>query len=251
MNNNQNYYSVIPSFIIADSNLTANAKLLYAVISSLCNQNATCWATNAYFAEIFKTTDVSVSKWIRELIENKYIVSEVLKDENGTRRNIKLDFMTVQKKFGTGIKKKGDGCKEKFKQNNIIEYSINPVNCLNTSLSIKKSKPKKEKPKDFDEVSSYFRDKCTGLFTSEYTNEIATDFYEFYESKGWLVGKSTMKNWQMAANRWIRSSISNEKSVGIERYGKDKNVSYKQKETAKKGITDEEWEQIASGEGLK
>lgn len=40
---------------------------------------------------------------------------------------------------------------------------------------------------------------------------MAEDFFDFYESKGWLVGKSPMKKWEAAANRWIRQ---NKKTVG-------------------------------------
>lgn len=31
----------------------------------------------------------------------------------------------------------------------------------------------------------------------------ANSFVDYYESKGWLVGKSPMKNWQAAARRWV------------------------------------------------
>lgn len=30
------------------------------------------------------------------------------------------------------------------------------------------------------------------------------DFCDFYESKGWLVGKAKMKNWQAACRTWAR-----------------------------------------------
>lgn len=43
--------------------------------------------------------------------------------------------------------------------------------------------------------------------------EMAMDFWEFYESKGWMVGKSKMKKWQMAASRWIRAR-EKESSLG-------------------------------------
>jgi uncharacterized protein YdaU (DUF1376 family) len=31
----------------------------------------------------------------------------------------------------------------------------------------------------------------------------ANSFVDYYESKGWLVGKTPMKNWQAAARRWV------------------------------------------------
>lgn len=33
---------------------------------------------------------------------------------------------------------------------------------------------------------------------------MAVEFYEFYESNGWMVGKNPMRNWKMAFNGWMR-----------------------------------------------
>ena len=52
------------------------------------------------------------------------------------------------------------------------------------------------------------------------------EFFNFYESKGWLVGKSKMKDWQAAVRTW-------------ERYKKPKNITKpmtdKQKDSQAKG----------------
>jgi len=34
----------------------------------------------------------------------------------------------------------------------------------------------------------------------------ASSFVNFYESKGWMVGKNKMKSWQAAARNWIHNS---------------------------------------------
>jgi hypothetical protein len=51
-----------------------------------------------------------------------------------------------------------------------------------------------------EEVEQYFYERCeeSALFTRE-----ATKFFDYYESKGWVVGKSPMKNWQAAVRNWI------------------------------------------------
>jgi hypothetical protein len=54
------------------------------------------------------------------------------------------------------------------------------------------------------EVAIYIFDKLEGKHPDK--NKIATQansFVDYYESKGWVVGKTPMKNWQAAANRWI------------------------------------------------
>lgn len=54
------------------------------------------------------------------------------------------------------------------------------------------------------EVAIYIFDKLEGKHPDK--NKIAiqaNNFVDYYESKGWVVGKTPMKNWQAAANRWI------------------------------------------------
>lgn len=47
-------------------------------------------------------------------------------------------------------------------------------------------------------------------YCKERNNKIdANVFYDFYESKGWVVGKSSMKDWKACVRTWERSSIQN------------------------------------------
>lgn len=49
----------------------------------------------------------------------------------------------------------------------------------------------------FDEVKAYALDRGA-------SEELALDFYEHYESNGWMVGKNPMKNWKASFNGWMR-----------------------------------------------
>jgi len=42
----------------------------------------------------------------------------------------------------------------------------------------------------------------------------AQAFYDFYESKGWVVGKSAMKNWKAAVNNWMRGKKNENNQSG-------------------------------------
>ena len=46
----------------------------------------------------------------------------------------------------------------------------------------------------------------------------ANTFYDFYESKGWLVGKNKMKNWKAAVRTWESNSKDSKKDESIYDY---------------------------------
>ena len=69
---------------------------------------------------------------------------------------------------------------------------------LNTDKEQSTEKRKRFAPPSVEDVRAYAREKGITLN--------AQDFVDFYASKGWLVGKSPMKCWRSAANRWARSN---------------------------------------------
>jgi len=79
----RNYYSVIPNPVRFDKNVCADAKLLYADITALCNEKGHCWASNAYFAELFGVSERTVMRWIDELIGGGHILRRY--EKAGTR----------------------------------------------------------------------------------------------------------------------------------------------------------------------
>ena len=70
---NPNYFAIIPANVRYDDMLCANAKLLYGEITSLCNKEGYCWAKNSYFADLYKTTKKTISRWINILRDRGYI----------------------------------------------------------------------------------------------------------------------------------------------------------------------------------
>jgi len=76
------YWAVIPSPVRYDEALTPSDKLLYGEISSLTNKFGYCFASNAYFAELYGLTERTIRRMLADLQENGYIRIE---DGNGGR----------------------------------------------------------------------------------------------------------------------------------------------------------------------
>lgn len=141
---NVSYYAVIPADVRYDERLTPNAKLLYGEITALCNQKGYCWASNDYFAKLYRVSKVSISNWISSLIKCGYISSEIIKSDKKViteRRltiltSIKDNFNTPQNYFDGGIKNNFNtlpkktlrGIEENFKDNNTSNTKSNSKN---------------------------------------------------------------------------------------------------------------------------
>lgn len=75
-----NYYAVIPADVRYDENLPANAKLLYGEIAALVGADGFCYASNAFFASIYKMSERTISGLIGKLQEQRYIEIVLEKD---------------------------------------------------------------------------------------------------------------------------------------------------------------------------
>ncbi|WP_244832981.1 helix-turn-helix domain-containing protein [Clostridium sp. BJN0001] len=146
--NNISYYAIIPAYVRYDKELTANAKLLYGEITALCNKNGICWASNAYFAELYKVSDRSIKKWLSQLINKGYVESNIKYqkgDVKSTKRYLSLPNL------GRGIKvpEGGGDSEEKFTTPREEKFTLN-----NTSINNKKEKRKRKT--EFDSlIDSY------------------------------------------------------------------------------------------------
>ena len=106
--NKKSYYAIIPANVRYDEDLSANAKLLYGEITALCNEKGYCWATNDYFAKLYKVAKQTISRWIRELKENNYINIQMIYKEGSNEivnRYIQICEYPINKNVNTPINK--------------------------------------------------------------------------------------------------------------------------------------------------
>lgn len=97
------YYSILTADVRYDTELKANEKLLYSEITALADKHGYCWASNQYFADLYKVSVRSVQGWIRQLEKKEYIQVEIDNtDANNSKRKI---FMGSRKNLHGGHEK--------------------------------------------------------------------------------------------------------------------------------------------------
>lgn len=91
------------------------------------------------------------------------------------------------------------------------EYSIGKDSIGKDNIKENNKKKKFEKP-TLEEVKSYCKERNNGID--------AEAFIAFYESKGWLIGKTPMKSWKSAIITWEKSRKQNQQqSQPVKKYG--------------------------------
>ncbi|WP_157151577.1 helix-turn-helix domain-containing protein [Brachyspira sp. SAP_772] len=98
MNNKKNYYAIIPANVRYDKRLSPLTRLIYGEITALTNEKGYCFATNAYFANLYSMSNVSISRCISELKEHNYIrVVYDIKEKNVDKRKIYINNLENKK----------------------------------------------------------------------------------------------------------------------------------------------------------
>lgn len=90
------------------------------------------------------------------------------------------------------------------KTNQFIQNDVT-IPDINTDIKpdVNTDKAKGFKKPTFSEVEQHLSDLKQQGKTINFTAET---FYNFYESKGWVVGRNKMKNWQACVRTWISKS---------------------------------------------
>lgn len=210
MKEKPNYFAVIVAEVRYSKKLTPNAKLLYAEITALAKKDGSCWASNKYFSELYNVSTVTVSRWISSLVDNSFIIRKIVY-KKGTKQ---IDKRYLQ------LNQEGINNNDKTPINKIVKDNNTSIN--NTSII----KEKIIKKKNFIvptviEINDYCCLRDNGID--------ADQFYDFYQSKGWLVGKNKMKDWKAAIRNWERNRTTSKKGMSKIHSHLQKNMNVKQK----------------------
>ena len=208
MDEKPSYFAVIPANVRYDQELKPNEKLLYGEITCLTQKTGECWASNNYFAELYGVDKSTISRYISNLTNKGYIEVQVTR-ENKIIVNRCIRLASMQKnqlecaKISLPYTQKNQyPIDEKVKGNNT---SINNININNKKEN---TKEKNQIPPSKEMVESYIQENRL--------NVDADRFIDYYDSKGWIVGKTKMKDWQATLRNWDRRNKPEQSEKKVE-----------------------------------
>ena len=178
---NDNYF-VVQGFMINELNLSGNELMIYAIIYGF-SQEPNSWyeGSLSYLGSFINC-------------KSKTTVFNILKNLADKNLIQKQDYKINNVLF----------CRYRTVYQNLI-YPISKIDTNNNIINNKENNISKDilskkvfKKPTIEEIQKYCSDRNN--------NVDANYFYDFYESKGWMIGKNKMKDWKSAVRTWERNN---------------------------------------------
>lgn len=195
-----------PEFWSSDtlSRVSLGARLTFIGVWNFCDDYGfNLNSTRSLLGDIYPcdeaVTEVKLKGWINELIEAKLLIPVEYKGKS-------LIFVKGWGEHQTVANKSKRAYIEPSDLEQVINASLNAHESLisvylDSHAPKRKKKEKEERDKGFkkptlDELESY----CKEISSSIDPN----NFLDFYESKGWMIGKNKVKDWKACVRTWER-----------------------------------------------
>ena len=161
--------------------LKGNELIVFAFINGYSQEGQGCYYGG--LANLQRVCGIASRQTAIDILKSLMAKGYIVKTEQ-LFNGMKMISYSVSPIIGQDVQKMDKRCPENG-HNNIGDININ-------SLSLKGSS-RFQKP-SIEEIRQYCLEKGY--------NVDAEQFFNFYESKGWVVGKSPMKNWRAAVSTW-------------------------------------------------
>lgn len=136
-NEKPTYYSIIIAPVRYDSRLSPAAKVLYAEITALTNENGFCHANNKYFEDLYNVTKQTINNWLKQLEDYGYIQRYIYREKGSKEilnRYITIFEKPIQINFNRPI--------QEILNDNNTRFNNKSNNSLKKKKNIKKQRGK-------------------------------------------------------------------------------------------------------------
>lgn len=196
VNSNKNY-TVMNNTPLRDKGLSLRAKGLLSVMLSL--HEDWDYSING-LAAISKEGVKAIRSVLNELEEGGYLIRTRIQNDKGQFDYIYDIYETPQPQT----------LKPHILEGHTVEgHAVNGTQLNTNKLSTNKSSTKEVNTNNNGETTKRFK-KPTIEEIEEYCKERnnninASAFFDYYESKDWMIGKNRMKDWKAAIRTWERN----------------------------------------------
>lgn len=211
-----NKFTQISNIVLNDKELSLEEKGLFCYLFS--KPNGWEFHYNVMRKELKEKSDKTIRKVLNRLVEKGYITKTQISNPNGQFGGIDIEF--TDKSFSIAEGKNTDAPNLPFGKNtdsadlppNNTNISNNTNIITNTNLSIIGKTKKFVKP-TIEEIRTYCKEIGANINPEQ--------FYDYYESKGWMIGKNKMKDWKASVRTWKRNNASKDTANEFLRLGRE------------------------------
>ena len=173
-----------------------NEMLLYALIYSYSDGGSAFYGSTEYLAKRLGSSKSRIIKVLNEMVSKGLII----KKTSG-----RFNFYVTNFNYVCNTEEPPVSEQHPTRCQSDTEISVMPTpNNINNNIKNNISVTRFVKPK-VEEIDSYCKERKN--------NVDAQQFFDYYESKGWKVGKSPMKDWKSAVRTWERNDFNNHNKV--------------------------------------
>lgn len=230
-------YINIQEFMVRDLGLKGNELLIYAIIYGFCQDDSSNYrAGNNYISAWLKISQRTVVSIINSLMNKKLIIQN---KETNNACTYEIVSQGVVKNFHKGVVKNfHKGC-EKVSQGGCEKVSLSTLKdnkYINNKVNNKERDTKAHSfiPPTLSEVEEYCQLRKNKINPNQFIN--------FYESKGWMIGKNKMKDWKACIKTWEQRSNPSKK-IDRDEYNK-KLMETMKKEQEEKEELKKRWKEM-------
>ena len=195
-------YGIVPKKLMKAKDINANTKLILCYLLSYSGSGATAFPQIKDMAENLGLSKRTIIRSIKESQEMGYINKhqENRGDAIGKRNIYELIFM--QNFAGDKLARATQSIASDKNDISLVTVG-NPINnMINNNMNNNMGAKKFVKP-SIEEVRAYANElKFNALIQQPLS------FIDYYESKGWMIGKNRMKDWRAAMRTWHRNEKS-------------------------------------------
>lgn len=216
------WYITILQEMRDDLGLKGNELLVFAFINGFSQEGQGCYFGS--LATLQRVCGIASRQTAISTLKSLMAKGYIVKSEN-VRNGVKEVTYSVCPKIGQGVQKMDTDVQELDMGCPEIGHNNKEDNKYINKDSLFTENPKFKKP-TVEEIRSYCQERGNKIDPEQ--------FYNFYESKGWKIGKSLMKDWKASIRTWeIR--IDREKKETMQRK-REPGRSYQKESTLSKNL---------------